>query len=1351
VKLLHAQLPEEQTGQFLHEAQLLARLCHPHIVRILDFAVQEGTPFLVMEYAPGGTLRSLHPKGTRIPLETVVRYVSHVAAALQYAHNQQLIHRDVKPENMLLGSRAEVLLGDFGLARLSPHTLSARTEAMEQPLAGTSPYLAPEQLHGKPRPASDQYALGVVVYEWLCGTPPFHGSPFEIAMQHLSLPAPPLREHAPELSPAIEEVVLRALAKEPGQRFASVQDFATALERACLAAVTSISPDSSIGAAEVHLHSPVPALHIRLLGVFQLFSGETPVTSVDGPRLQSLLAYLTLHHSAPQARAHLAYSLWPDSTDEQALTNLRNAIHKLRRTLPDVDAFLHVTRLGLQWQATRPGVSWSLDVQEFERALARAEEAERAGDLKAERQAFTRAVEVYQGDLLPASYDEWIIPERDRLRQAFLRALERLIGLLEGEREYAVAIGLTQRLLRLDPLQEGTYRQLMRLYAASGDRASALRIYHTCLSTLERELGAEPSRATREAYQQLVQKETPAHVPETQEAQPRPVQPTYLTLLGAAPLVGRQQEWGQLQASWRNAALGQPHMVVLMGEAGIGKTRLAEELLTWVAQQGISTATARCYAAQGGLAFAPVANWLSSEAIRPTLTLLGEVWLSEVARLLPDLLVERPGLRRPDALTESWQRKHVLESLARALLGTHQPLLLLLDDIQWCDQETLEWMHFLLRFEPRAPLLVLSTMRTEEMDLDHPASSLLMNLRRDRLLTELALEPLNVDETASLALNIAGQNLDEQVLAQIYRETEGNPLFVVESMRAGTIGPSNEIASSIITPAHYDTSMPPTVQAVIASRLAQLSIPSRELAGLAAVIGRAFTYEVLVQASGYDEYMLVQGLDELWQRRIVREQGGETYDFSHDKLREGAYTALSNARRRLLHRRVAEALEKIYASDLGAVSGQIAAHYEGASLPQLAASYYLQAGEVALQIHANVDALTAFQRALALLAAFPAEVRYQERWQERATRLHEAVGDIFELMGQYNQARDAYRSALTQVAPSDRIRQASLHRKTARAWEMQNLYKEALEEYRLAELAFGETSGAPTKQWWHEWIQTRLDRIWLHHMLAQVIEMAGLVDTTRPAVEEHGTQMQQASFFMDVSLLHLRQARYVVTEEVLAFAQKALTASHIAGNMNEVAWIRSHLAFCYTWYGKFEEAEREMTAALDVGKRTGDIRIQSFCLAYLAVLFRKRGNVANARHYSLQALTVAMTTGKPQYMGMANANLAWVAWRERKLVEAEEHGQQALKLWRSVPIAAPFSPFEWIAICPLLGVALAQEHISGAIDYARMLLVPEQEHLPNELTELLEAAIQAGDAEQPGAAQSLLKQAALLGQKSGYF
>ncbi len=243
LKVLHAVLKDEDVAGFLKEAQTLVRLNHPHIVRVLDFAVEDETPFLVMEYAPNGTLRQRHPKGTRLLSGTIVPYMQQVASALQYAHDQRLIHRDVKPENMLLNAHNAVMLSDFGLAMLASPTLSSEeTVAMEPELAGTTSYLAPEQLQGRSRAASDQYALGVVVYEWLCGRPPFRGSFLEVAMQHISVPPPPLREQVPDLLPAVEEVVLRALAKDPQHRFISVQDFATALEQACQGSPLHLAP-----------------------------------------------------------------------------------------------------------------------------------------------------------------------------------------------------------------------------------------------------------------------------------------------------------------------------------------------------------------------------------------------------------------------------------------------------------------------------------------------------------------------------------------------------------------------------------------------------------------------------------------------------------------------------------------------------------------------------------------------------------------------------------------------------------------------------------------------------------------------------------------------------------------------------------------------------------------------------------------------------------------------------------------------------------------------------------------------------------------------------------------------------
>ena len=229
IKILHTQLADaDDIENFQLEAQTVASLIHPHIVRVLDFDVKDGVPFLVIDYAPNGSLRRQHAKGVPLPLPTIVSYVKQIANALQYAHEQKLIHRDVKPENMLLGRRNEVLLSDFGIATIAQSSRYQGTQDM----AGTITYMAPEQIQGKPRPASDQYALGVVVYEWLCGQRPFHGSYSEIAVQHTITPPPPLREKVPTILPDIEQIVLTALAKDPRQRFVSVQAFATALEQA---------------------------------------------------------------------------------------------------------------------------------------------------------------------------------------------------------------------------------------------------------------------------------------------------------------------------------------------------------------------------------------------------------------------------------------------------------------------------------------------------------------------------------------------------------------------------------------------------------------------------------------------------------------------------------------------------------------------------------------------------------------------------------------------------------------------------------------------------------------------------------------------------------------------------------------------------------------------------------------------------------------------------------------------------------------------------------------------------------------------------------------------------------------
>ncbi|GCE18865.1 serine/threonine-protein kinase [Dictyobacter kobayashii] len=261
IKVLQVRLGENNIQDFLNEARTIAHLVHPYIIRVLDFGVQDNTPFLVMDYAPHGTFRQRFLQGKPLPAAPLVPYMKQTAAALQYGHDKKLIHRDVKPENMLLGHNDEVLLGDFGLALISYNSTSrSPTET-----AGTAAYMSPEQLQGKPRPASDQYALGMIAYEWLTGSCPFQGSFFEIASQQVLTPPPPIRDKAPQTPLEIEKVVLRALEKDPQKRFPNVREFSLALEDACLASKQfsfdlvpqpasneSVSDDTSIHARSRH-------------------------------------------------------------------------------------------------------------------------------------------------------------------------------------------------------------------------------------------------------------------------------------------------------------------------------------------------------------------------------------------------------------------------------------------------------------------------------------------------------------------------------------------------------------------------------------------------------------------------------------------------------------------------------------------------------------------------------------------------------------------------------------------------------------------------------------------------------------------------------------------------------------------------------------------------------------------------------------------------------------------------------------------------------------------------------------------------------------------------------------------
>ena len=316
IKILRTQLAEDGMEDFRTEARTLAHLKHPNIVQVLDFGVDGLTPYFVMQYAPNGTLRQRHPRGVPVPLNLVISYVKQVAAALQYAHNQKLIHRDIKPENMLVGEQNQVLLSDFGIAVV---TASARPEnpalaAGSWSSAGTASYMAPEQIQGHTAPASDQYALATVVYEWLTGFVPFKGSYMEVVAQQMSATPAAMREKNPSIPPDVEQVVLTALNKDPLRRFGRVEVFATALEQAAqLDAVSPASAPSTTNSAPRPNITPnemkeVPSMEAALVGPLgRTIIGPTKVTIGRAPDNTIVLSDLRASSHHAEVRPEGAY------------------------------------------------------------------------------------------------------------------------------------------------------------------------------------------------------------------------------------------------------------------------------------------------------------------------------------------------------------------------------------------------------------------------------------------------------------------------------------------------------------------------------------------------------------------------------------------------------------------------------------------------------------------------------------------------------------------------------------------------------------------------------------------------------------------------------------------------------------------------------------------------------------------------------------------------------------------------------------------------------------------------------------------------------------------------------------
>ena len=684
-------------------------------------------------------------------------------------------------------------------------------------------------------------------------------------------------------------------------------------------------------------------LHLTLLGGFHARLQPGSAIALPTRKSQALLAYLALPLGRAHPRDKLAALLWGGIRDDSARASLRQALFAIRRALGDTAAL----QQDGDTLALRPGAV-DVDATAFERLVREGTPA-----------ALAQAGAVYQGDLLSgfavdeAPFEEWLLGERERLRELALEALAKLLAHERKVDAGEAAVQTALKLLALDPLQEPVHRALMRLYAEGGRRGAALRQYQQCVSVLARELGIEPERETKALYQEIL-RERPHHRSAVGETEaPRVERPAPGGLDNTT--FGRADELARLGEALAGAVAGAGRVIAILGEAGICKSRLIAETAADAARRGVTVLVGRSYESEQILPFGPWADALRARvaADGELLERLGPTLRAELARVMPEVSATPAGGGAADA-------HRLFESVAQVIerLAGRRPLLIVLEDLHWADELSARLVAFIGRRLRNRPVLLLATARDDEL-ADAPAlRQALDDLERDGCLTTLALRPLSAADTASLvrALARGGDDAALGALAeQAWATSEGNPFVAVETVRAHAEG-------TVVAHGHA-LALPERVREIVGRRLERLSERGQSLASVAAVIGREFDFALLARAAGLAEEETASGVEELVRRHILHGVG-ERFDFSHDRIREAAYGRILAPRRRLLHRRIAEAIEALHAEHLAPHTLALGLHYRSAEVWDRAVRYLREAGVTAFQRAANREAVASLEAAL---------------------------------------------------------------------------------------------------------------------------------------------------------------------------------------------------------------------------------------------------------------------------------------------------------------------------------------------------------------------------------------------------
>jgi DNA-binding SARP family transcriptional activator/predicted ATPase len=1028
-------------------------------------------------------------------------------------------------------------------------------------------------------------------------------------------------------------------------------------------------------------------LEIRLLGQPDIRYDGAPVKFAKRSATLAMLALLVLKGGRTLSRESLAFTLFPDDDEVNALAELRRYLYLANKALPARD--------GEPWIVSdAETVRWNnlgdtfVDVVEFER-------------LAEEPQTRQRAVDLYGGDLLENVYEDWVLAERERLRARYFALLEELIAGYRAERNFAAAIACAKRVLSSDPWREDALRTLVAIRYESGDTAGALAEYDRFTKRLRDELAIAPMPETV-AIRQLIlrQQAVPGTVgvsATTSDEAPRTV--------SILPFVGRSKELTFLRNAWGRAARGTAGLVVISGEAGVGKTRLTAELARTVQAEG-GRVFVGTTASPESMPYQPIV-----EALRAGLPLLLARQISSERRtVLAPLL---PELRDPDVpdvrFSETSPERataRIYEALSFAVRGlaSPRPLLLVLEDLHWAGSATIEAVGGILRDAVRSPLLVVATCRQEEISVSHPLRALQRSLRTHGSVEELELERLDEEQVGELVGRIEGlRERGSDIVRALYAQCEGNALFLEGAINVLLENREPQLESA-------------TMSGTIARRIARLGQEGRSVAEIAAVAGAGCSVPLIREVSNLSSTAIARGLDELLDQRILREAGaraGYDYVFSHHLIADAVYSGIEPAFREQRHFRIAECLEAIFESDASASPREIARHFESAGAREGAAKWYLTAARGAAAVHAHGDAIELAGRALQNADSGNISREALEIRETARSRRGDREGQRNDIAALEGLAGDDP-SAQFDV----QLRRVFLARALGNADE-ERQYIERLEEL-AARLDDGAQARALTQAATHlgncsrsaeaieparralEIYERRGDLQGQLQCLCVLVEYAsniGDLDAARAYLEQTreraarlGDQAMEVRALAVASVAALLRQEY---RECFSLTHRCLELHLRLNDREGEAASRSRLAVTAAWLGEYGVALREFDAAITIYESLGHKRGLATAHANKTLLLMRTGMFAEALVSIERSNELFEKVQEKRTIAVNQVNASFVNLQLGNAIEAKRFATSALQITRELS----YPVFEAAALANLGNAELVLGEVDAAIEH----------------------------------------------------